>query len=432
MLVTILYILLFPVATSYYPGTSQYLYSVNDLVNVYDVMLSREHLHYRVLTRLVLVMKNYDGYLDIPLIIIERSRGDLETITQSIEVLSVYGDGGTTSSELVIDYGREYVTVYARVYDRDYSVLRIEYTYITDPEYSYGDRKIIEELRLPTGIYYVKNYLSSDLVEYTVRIIGNDYIVYSSIWRETVFVGEITGNEETLSLDINLFDKPFSIEIFSSCVPVDVMLNMINISRAEGMLYILTNSVSSCGSIIVPTDVSIYNDTLDIDFTGCLISAKPSVYEEESTYTTSNLYIVETDLENISTIEISVNGDPVYVAPVDGLSPATNDLLQQLLDISSIYLINMSGQIVYMNVPVSTETYQLVDTTGGGETITSTETYTGTEVPTTNGHVVGNLSPTTTSQYSGLEQGYDGYSLVIALAIALAVGVILHIILSRK
>ncbi len=402
----------------------------------YHINVTENNLSFKVITYLKLQLL-YNGIVSIPLILVDQGRSDKDLILSSFNVDYLNINGTRVDPEIKMGIKDNYTVIYLVLSIHGKVYIDLCYNYITSPTYKYGDGFLREIIIIPSGLKEIEKAIPTSAVHYYLSMdlslrdpLYTDFNLGNTLLLRTI------NRRFSLVTSINGLDKPMYLDIALTCSRVPYISENTTVSIYRNKIYIYLKgylAYSSSVLLIEETRLDRQNRVFQVYFVGCQPPEYKYIVQVTASEKINNLYVLDVgELNYINIIEIYVNKELIYSSPISKIPNYMIPEYNTIIEVS-VYEENALTAEAYVRVLSETVQENISSLLGSGEqamtSAASTESPTSTEA-------YGESSSLFQAEESHTMEGAtlytDAVNLLIALAIAIGVGLVLHFILMRR
>ena len=403
---------------------------------IYYINVTEHHLSFKVITHLKLQLL-YNGNVSIPLILVDQGRSDKDLILSSFNVDYLNINGTRVDPEIKMGIKDNYTVVYLVLSIHGKVYIDLCYNYITSPTYKYGDGFLREIIIIPSGLKEIEKAIPTSAVHYYLSMdLSLRDPLYTDFYLGNTLLLRTINRRFSLITSIDGLDKPMYLDIALTCSRVPYISENTTVSIYKNKIYVYLEgylAYSSSVLLIEETRLDRQNRVFQVYFVGCQPPEYKYIVQVTALEKINNLYVFDVgELNYINTIEIYVNKELIYSSPISKIPNYMIPEYNTIIEVS-VYEENALTAEAYVRVLSETVQENISSLLGSGEqamtSAASTESPTSTEA-------YGESSSLFQAEESHTMEGAtlytDAVNLLIALAIAIGVGLVLHFILMRR
>ena len=403
---------------------------------IYHINVTENNLSFKVITHLKLQLL-YNGNVSIPLIIVDQGRSDKDLILSSFNVDYLNINGTRVDPEVKMGIKDNYTVIYLVLSIHGKVYINLYYNYITSPTYEYGDGFLREIIIIPSGLKEIEKAIPTSAVHYYLSMdLSLRDPLYTDFYLGNTLLLRTINRRFSLITSINGLDKPMYLDIALTCSRVPYISENTTVSIYRNKIYIYLEgylAYSSSVLLIEETRLDRQNRVFQVYFVGCQPPEYKYIVQVTALEKINNLYVFDVgELNYINTIEIYVNKELIYSSPISKIPNYMIPEYNTIIEVS-VYEENALTAEAYVRVLSETVQENISSLLGSGEqamhSTTTMESPTSTEAY---GESLSLFQAEESHTMEGAPLYTDAVNLLIALAIAIGVGLVLHFILMRR
>ena len=403
---------------------------------IYYINVTEHYLSFKVITHLKLQLL-YNGNVSIPLILVDQGRSDKDLILSSFNVDYLNINGTRVNPRIKIGIKDNYTIIYLVLNIHGKVYIDLYYNYITSPTYKYGDGFLREIIIIPSGLKEIEKAIPTSAVYYYLNMdLSLRDPLYTDLYLDNTLLLRTINRRLSLTTSIDGLDEPIYLDIALTCNQVPYIAENTTVSMFDNKIYVYLEgylAYSSSVLLIQETRLDRQNRVFQVNFVGCHLPEYKYIAQVTALEKINNLYVFDVgELNDINSIEIYVNKELIYSLPISELSTYVIPEYNMIIEVSR-YEENVSTTEAYVKTvsetslenisypPGSEE--QAIPFTRTSKSTTSTEAYSGS---------LSLFQVEESHTMEGARLYTDAINLLVALAVAISAGLILHLILIRR